>query len=33
MAPTGRGPGGGPTIPVKITLSDFHQVAQRFVDA
>ena len=29
----GRGPDGGPVIPVKIVLSDFHTVAQQFVDA
>ncbi|GDY34016.1 hypothetical protein [Gandjariella thermophila] len=29
----GRGPDGGPVIPVKIAPSDFHLVAQAFVDA
>ncbi|WP_439384948.1 hypothetical protein [Amycolatopsis lexingtonensis] len=28
-----RGPDGGPTNPVKVELSDFHLVAQQFVDA
>lgn len=33
MAGAERGPDGGPVTPVKIVLSDFHAVAQQFVDA
>src|SRR5438067_8588692 len=29
----GRGPDGGPTVPVKIVPEDFHAAAQAFVDA